>query len=147
VPDLSLGGWANPHADADEQASYIADPHFTGEFFLTQIVSHHDLPAIERFQTSLARTNVSVPGIFGVFFYRSANAQTLGTLRRFLPVPVDGLSQEFAAGASPEEICARTISALRAAGIRHWYISNLPVGRARPTLQRIMKLVGAMTPA
>ena len=142
VPDLSLGGWANPHADADAQAGFIADPHFTGEFFLTQIVSHHDLPAVERLQAALMRRQVDVPGVFGIFYYRSANPKTLETLRRFLPVPVDALRKEFAAGASPEDICARTIIALQAAGIRRWYISNLPVGRARQTLGKIMKLVG-----
>ena len=55
-----------------------------------------------------------MPGIFGVFYYRSANPKTLAALKQFLPVPVDGLRAEFAAGASAEEICARTIRALRA---------------------------------
>src|SRR5205085_4910300 len=40
---LRLGGWANPHADAERQIDYLVDPRFHGEFFLTQIVSHHDL--------------------------------------------------------------------------------------------------------
>ena len=29
VPGLSLGGWANPHADADLQAAYLADEDFS----------------------------------------------------------------------------------------------------------------------
>ena len=42
-----------------------------------------------------------MPGIFGVFYYRSANAKTLETLKQFLPVPADALMQEFAEGATP----------------------------------------------
>jgi 5,10-methylenetetrahydrofolate reductase len=144
VPPLALGGWANPHADAETQASFVADAHFSAEFFLTQIVSHHDLPAIERFQSALSRRHVETPGVFGVFYYRSANQKTLQTLRRFLPVPVDGLTREFAEGRTPEEVCARTIAALHRAGIRRWYVSNLPVGRARQVMTQILALVGSI---
>jgi hypothetical protein len=56
-------------------------------------------------------------------------------------VPVEGLLKEFAAGETPESVCARTIRELRAAGARHIYVSNLPVNRARQTLTAIMKLV------
>jgi 5,10-methylenetetrahydrofolate reductase len=142
VPDLSLGGWSNPHADAATQARYLDDERFGGEFFLTQVVSHHDRPQVERFLEELDRRRVGLPGIFGVFYYRSANARTLQTLRQFLPVPVEGLTREFDAGDSPDEICARTIRALRAAGVRHFYVSNLPLGRARQTLDRILTLAG-----
>jgi 5,10-methylenetetrahydrofolate reductase len=137
VPDLSLGGWANPHADAATQAGYLEDGQFGGEFFLTQVVSHHDMPKVERFLNELTRRRISLPGLFGVFYYRSANPKTLETLQQFLPVPIEGLTREFAEGATPEEICARTILALRAAGARHVYVSNLPVSRARPVLKRI----------
>jgi 5,10-methylenetetrahydrofolate reductase len=141
VPGLSLGGWANPHADADTQASYLAAPEFSGEYFLTQVVSHHDRPAIERFRVALERRAIALPGVFGVFFYRSANPRTLAALRQFLPVPAAALTEEFAAGAAPEEVCARTLRALREAGVRHVYVSNLPVGGARPTLERILARV------
>jgi 5,10-methylenetetrahydrofolate reductase len=140
VPDLTLGGWANPHADPAGQAGFLEDPRFTGEFFLTQVVSHHDLRHVDRFQEELARRQVLMPGIFGVFYYRSPNARTLQTLKQFLPVPVDGLTQEFAEGASPDEICARTIRRLRAAGVKHMYVSNLPIGKARQTMQRVLQL-------
>jgi hypothetical protein len=143
VPGLALGGWANPHADADRQADYLADPSFHGEYFLTQVVSHHDLPAIERFAEARARRGVELPGIFGVFYYRSATPRTLAQLRQFLPVPVDALTREFAEGATPEEICARTLGALHRAGVRHCYISNLPVGRASNTLERVLALAGS----
>jgi hypothetical protein len=140
VPDLSLGGWTNPHADPAKQAGYLDDEHFAGEFFLTQVVSHHDLPKVERFLGELERRRLDLPGVFGVFYYRSARPKTLEVLKQFLPVPADGLTREFAEGASPEAICARTIRTLRAAGIRHFYVSNLPVGRARHTLSRILEL-------
>jgi hypothetical protein len=140
VPELALGGWANPHADPVVQAGFLADPQFSAEFFLTQVVSHHDAASVDRFLSEVARRGVVLPGIFGVFFYRSANLKTLNALRRFLPVPIDGLTAEFGAGASPEEVCARTINGLRAAGVKHFYVSNLPVGRARQTLDVILKL-------
>jgi len=142
VPELSLGGWANPHANPSSQAGYLADPEFNGEFYLTQVVSHHDGASLERFVEEVRRRDIDLPGIFGVFYYRSANPKTLATLQHFLPVPVAGLTQDFAAGASADEVCARTLRALRAAGAQHCYVSNLPVGRARQTMARIMKLVG-----
>ena len=143
VPDVTLGGWANPHADASRQVGFLGDSHFNGEFFLTQVVSHHDGPAIDRFLEQAHRQRLTMPGIFGVFYYRSANPKTLATLKQFLPVPVDGLSKEFGAGASAEEVCARTIRGLRAQGVERFYVSNLPVGRARQTLQRIVELADA----
>ena len=143
VPDLSLGGWSNPHADPVTQAGYVDDERFAGEFFLTQVVSHHDRTKVERFLAELHRRRVDLPGVFGVFYYRSATARTLEVLSQFLPVPVEGLLKEFAAGATPDEICARTIRMLRAAGVRHFYVSNLPIGKARQTLSRVMELVGA----
>ena len=141
-PELTLGGWANPHADAATQVGYLMADHVTAEFYLTQIVSHHSRPQVERFLEEVARRGVTMPGLFGVFYYRSANARTLNTLKDFLPVPIDELTREFGDGASAEEVCARTIRALRAAGVRHFYVSNLPLGKAAPTLERIMALAG-----
>lgn len=143
VPGLALGGWANPHADAARQIDYLLEPDFTGEFYLTQIVSHHDRAAVDRFMNEAARRGLAAPGVFGVFYYRSANARTLGTLRSFLPVPVEGLIAEFGAGATPDEVCARSIRALIDAGARAVYVSNLPVGRAQATLSRIMDVVAS----
>ena len=140
VPELALGGWANPHGDPAAQVEYLVDARFTAEYYLTQVVSHHDQTAIERFLHESQRQRVSVPGLVGVFYYRSANMKTLSTLRQFLPVPVDGLQRDFAEGASADEICARTLRVLSAAGVRHFYISNLPVGRTWQTLARILAL-------
>jgi hypothetical protein len=141
VPGLTLGGWANPHATAASQVGYLEDGRFTGEFFLTQVVSHHDLPKIEAFVNETSRRSVILPGIFGVFYYRSANPKTLKVLEQFLPVPVEGLAKEFAEGASPDEVCARTIRALRAAGVKHYYVSNLPLAQARQTMAKILNQV------
>jgi 5,10-methylenetetrahydrofolate reductase len=140
-PDLSLGGWANPHADAVAQVGHLLAARVNAEFYLTQIVSHHSRRAVERFAAEAERRGVKIPGLFGVFYYRSANPKTLGALRAFLPVPVDDLKAEFGAGAAPEDVCARSIRELAVAGARHFYISNLPIARAPLTLQRIVDRV------
>jgi hypothetical protein len=142
VPELTLGGWANPLADPVKQADYLADDRFHAEFYLTQIVSHHRRDAVERFVAEVARRSVTMPGVFGVFYYRSAREKTLSTLSRFMPVPVDELRQEFGEGASAEEVCARTLRMLKAAGAARFYVSNLPLANARPTLERILDLAG-----
>ena len=136
---IALGGWANPHADAEHQVEFLISPNGHAEFYLTQVVSHHDVPAVERLIETGRRRGLTLPGIFGVFFYRSANPRTLATLKGFLPVPVEGLTREFAAGATAEDVCARTIRALVDAGARHFYISNLPIGRAPSTLAAILE--------
>jgi 5,10-methylenetetrahydrofolate reductase len=143
VPNLALGGWANPHADAAAQVGHLLDEHVHAEFYLTQIVSHHSRGKVERFLDEGQRRGLSLPGLFGVFYYRSANPKTLTALKGFLPVPVEELTREFAEGATSEEICARSIRTLTDAGVRHFYISNLPLGRAALTLHRILDKVGS----
>ena len=138
---LTLGGWANPTGDPERQVDYLAAAELTAEFYLTQIVSHHRIAPVARFLETAARRSVTLPGIFGVFYYRSANPKTLRALESFLPVPVDGLTKEFAEGAKPEDVCARTIRALISAGVKHVYISNLPIARARRVLADIMQRV------
>ena len=140
-PGLALGGWANPHSHVTDQVDHLLEGRVTAEFYLTQIVSHHSLPAVEAFQAEADRRGMKLPGMFGIFFYRSANPRTLEALKSFLPVP-SGLTEEFASGASAEEICARSIKALRSAGVQHFYISNLPLGRAAVTLGRILDRAG-----
>jgi hypothetical protein len=141
VPGLTLGGWANPHQRADTQVGYLSDPHFSGELYLTQVVSHHDLPKVDTFLTAQQAAGVTMPGIFGVFYYRSANPKTLSVLQQFLTVPAEALTAEFEAGDSAEAICARSIRELRKAGARHLYLSNLPIQGTRQTLERILSLV------
>ena len=139
---LTLGGWANPHADPGRQVDFLVAPNFNAEFFLTQVVSHHELDAVSRFLDAASRRKLALPGLFGVFYYRSANPKTLHALKGFLPVPIEGLTREFAEGATPEEICARTIRALLAVGARHFYISNLPPARAQSVLTSILAKAG-----
>jgi hypothetical protein len=137
---LTLGGWANPYANPERQVDFLSAPNFHAEFYLTQIVSHHNLAPVRQFIEMAAGRNLGIPGVFGVFFYRSANRRTLDALGSFLPVPLEGLTREFAAGSTPEEVCARTIRALLDSGARHFYISNLPLGRAQATLTAIREL-------
>lgn len=140
-PDLALGGWANPHADIERQVGHLLDERATAEFYLTQIVSHHSRDRVSRLVAETGRRGLAIPGVFGVFYYRSANARTLRALGSFLPVPAEQLIAEFAAGATADEICARTIRELREAGARHFYISNLPLQRAALTLNNILAKV------
>jgi hypothetical protein len=141
-PRLTLGGWANPYADAAQQVEYMADDCFNAEYYLTQIVSHLNVAPVERFINEARRRGIEKPGVFGVFYYRSANPKTLATLSRFLPVPVDALAREFDAGATPLDICARTMRAMMDVGARHFYISNLPLLGAASTLNAILDKLG-----
>jgi len=141
-PGLVLGGWANPHADPAWQADLLVSPNFTAEFFLTQIVSHHHGARVERFVRELQRRDITLPGVFGVFYYRSAKPATLAALGEFLPVPAEELTREFEAGATAVEVCARTLRTLADAGARHFYVSNLPLGRTAETLAQVLVSAG-----
>ena len=129
--------------EPERQVDYLLAREFAAEFYLTQIVSHHSRQQVEDFLGEAQKRGLTIPGMFGVFYYRSANARTLAALSGFLPVPAGELTAEFNAGATAEEICARSIRTLSSAGVRHFYISNLPVNRAAHTLQRILDLAGA----
>jgi hypothetical protein len=142
-PNLSLGGWANPHANAATQVGFLMDPNVNAEFYLTQIVSHHSRAHVDQFLEEGERRGLRLPGVFGIFYYRSANPKTLKTLSSFLPVPAAELSREFGTGMTADDVCARSIREMWAAGARHFYVSNLPVGRAAWTLQRILTLARA----
>jgi len=139
---LTLGGWANPHADAEQQVDFLAAGNACAEFYLTQVVSHHHADQVARFVRTAERRGLAIPGLFGVFYYRSANPRTLDALKGFLPVPVEGLTREFTDGATAEEVCAKTIRTLMDIGARHFYISNLPVLRAQQVLAGILEKVG-----
>ena len=141
VPELLLGGWANPHRPASEQVAFLASDSFEAEFFLTQVVSHHSVDRVEALLDAKARRGVNVPGVFGVFFYRSANPVTLEKLGDFFPVPAEALTREFGAGATAEEVCARTVRALRDAGADKVFVSNLGWRGAADRLDRILDLV------
>jgi hypothetical protein len=141
VPGLDLGGWANPHRDAAEQVDFLLDDRFEAEFYLTQVVSHHSIGAVERFLTEARRRQVPYPGVFGVFLYRSANPATLAKLADFFPVPAAQLTREFEAGMTPEEICAKTVRALRDVGADKVYLSNLGFQQVETRYRRIIELL------
>jgi hypothetical protein len=141
-PTTVLGGWANPHRDPTEQVAYLEDGSFTGEFFLTQIVSHHHLRHVERFVEEVRRRELTLPGVFGVFLYRSANPATLERLRQFFPVPVEGVTRDFAAGLTPEDICVKTIRGLRDVGVDKIYLSNLGFLKPEARYRRVLQALG-----
>jgi 5,10-methylenetetrahydrofolate reductase len=141
-PKLELGGWANPIADPLRQVDYLLQPDVHADFFLTQIVSHHQAGHVRAFIEAGRSSGLDKPGVFGVFYYRSANPKTLEMLSQFLPVPVEELKQEFAAGATPVDICARTIRSLIDTGARHFYVSNLPAKKTAATLNAILDKAG-----
>ncbi|HIA74591.1 MAG TPA: hypothetical protein EYN99_09215 [Gemmatimonadetes bacterium] len=141
LPELVLGGWANPHRDPVEQVGFIDAPNAHADFVLTQIVSHHALAQVERFLRVMDATGQGVPTIFGVFFYRSANPSTLKQLNNFFPVPAEELSRDFQAGITAEEICAQSIREIRRVGADKVYVSNLGNRGAGRLLRRILELV------
>jgi hypothetical protein len=141
VPSLALGGWVNPHRDAESQVQFVSGPDAHAEFALSQIVSHHSVGEVERLLETMEKRHVRVPVVFGVFLYRSANRGTLDTLSRFFPVPTAELVGEFGGGASAEEICARTIRTLRRIGADKIYVSNLGNRGAGRRLTKILDLV------
>jgi hypothetical protein len=142
MPELVLGGWANPHRDPVEQVELLLSDAFTAEFYLTQIVSHYSLAAVEAFLREAAVRGLRRPGVFGVFYYRSANPRTLARLGEFLPVPADALTRDFAAGRTPEAICGETIRRLRAVGAERIYVSNLGIAGAADRFARILDAAG-----
>lgn len=141
IPELTLGGWANPHRDAAEQAGFIESGDYTAEFYLTQVVSHHSAGKVEAFLEELDRRGIDTPGVFGVFLYRSANPRTLSMLGDFFPVPAEEITREFESGTSPEEICARSIRALREAGADRVYVSNLGFRGVASRYKRVLELI------
>ena len=136
VPSMTLGGWANPHG-GKRQVEFMLDPDYSADFYLAQIVSHYQMRAIDDFVSETEKLNVKIPGIFGVFYYRTPNPRTFALLSKFLPVPVQELQLDFAAGVHPQEICARSVLALVQRGVKNVYISNLPMATAVQTFSRI----------
>ena len=120
------------------QVDLLLEKDTTADFFLTQVVSHHDRAAVEQFLAVARRRQLSLPGVFGVFFYRSTSIETLKFLPRFLPVPAAKLTAEFEAAFNAVQICARSIAMLRQPGVNNVYVSNLPVSPTAPTLRAIL---------
>lgn len=140
-PELALGGWVNPHKDPATQVGYLTAADAHADFALAQVVSHHDVARVERFLEVLEQSGRAVPVVFGVFLYRSANPRTLETLSRFFPVPAAEITRDFEAGATAEDVCARSIRELRAAGADKVYVSNLGSRGAQARLRRVLERV------
>lgn len=130
TPGLPLGTWVNPYRDPGEQMGFLVEQEVHADYFLTQIVSHHTLEPVDGFLEGASAGGLTLPGLFGVFYYRSGNPETLRRLARFFPVPVEELLSEFEEGVPPEEVCARTIRSLRSRGVEKMYVCNL--GERRP---------------
>jgi hypothetical protein len=140
---MTLGGWTSPHGGR-RQVEYMLDPEYSADFYMAQIVSHHQTRSIDEFLNEVARLGMEIPGIFGVFYYRSASGKTLDLLSKFFPIPVEELKHDFENSRSPDEICALSIRALLQRGVKNVYISNLPMGTAAETLGRIEARVDEM---
>lgn len=147
-PTAVLGGWVNPHRDAEKQVGYLLDHAASLDFVLTQVVSHHDLSGLDRFQAEAQRRGWSVPLIAGVFYYRSARRRTLETLAQFMPVPVAELTADFGTrGLDAVDVAAATVRALLARAVTRCYISNLDTARAPRLLSQIAGRAGVTDPA
>lgn len=143
-PHLGLGGWANLHRDQAQQVDHLLADGFEADYYLTQIVSHHEAGLMESWLRETDRRGLTTPGVFGVFFYRSARPDMLERLSRFFPVPAEAIAREFASGDAPEEICARTIVTLRRLGIDNIYVCNLGGRRAAQRYERVVRAVDAL---
>ncbi len=146
-PGLLLGGWLNPYRDPVEQVSFLVD-HAEGlDFALTQVTSHHWPGPVEAVMNEIARRNVDLPLIAGVFYFRSAKPRTLEQLAKFIPVPLEELKRDFGErGLDADAVAAATMRSLAQAGFTRYYISNLPTSRAAAVLSRLAKAAGLPDP-
>jgi 5,10-methylenetetrahydrofolate reductase len=147
VPDLALGGWVNPNADPDRQADFVGDPDFGADYLLSQIVSHHDLRAVEEWRASAEKRDIRLPTAYGVFYYRNGKRAALQRLARHFPVPVDAVERAFGYGMSAEEHCARTILALRTCGVTSVYVCNLGARTGGRTFDAVIEEVDRLAGA
>jgi len=139
-PRLVLGGWANPLRHPLRQVGFILDEKYCADFYLTQVVSHYNLRPVEEFLDAARVHGVQIPGLFGIFYYRSASPATLEALSRFISVPATELTRDFEdKKLDADTICARSIQALWTLGVRNFYISNLDVGSAARRLASILE--------
>ena len=78
--------------------------------------------------------------MFGVVLLPLGKLATLKTLSQFRPCRLTS-SRRSSRRRDARRGGARYIRELTAAGVRHFYVSNLPIGKAAVTLQRILALV------
>ena len=142
---LTLGGWANPHADPERQVDFLTAPDFHAEFYLTQVVSHHQIAG----GRAVPRGGRAARA--GAARACSACSSTAAPIRETLAA-LQGLPA--GAGRGPDARVRRGRDRRR--GLRandpraprcrraHFYISNLPVGRAPQVLAAILTKAGAL---
>lgn len=146
-PTMVLGGWVNPHRDAERQVGYLLDHRESLDFALTQVVSHHDLSGLDLFLNEAAKRSLVLPLVAGVFYYRSARPRTLQTLAQFIPVPAAALTKDFGEHKlSAAQIAATTVRALADRGVNRVYLSNLDTNQAPQQLSLIATLAGLADP-
>ena len=118
---------------------FLLDERFCAEFYLTQVVSHLNLEPVKRFLDEVDRRQVPLPGMFSVFYYRSANPKTLATLEPFMPVPIRGAGRGIRRRRDAGRCLRANLRALRSLGVRHICICNLPMHDAWATLSAILE--------
>jgi len=142
-PALLLGGWANPYRDPIQQVEFLVNQSEGLDFILTQVLSHHDLAPVEAFLEQAHRRGLDLPIFGGIFHYRSARRKTLSVLRDFIPVPEEGLREDFREKKmTADQVTAQTLRALTSLGMSRFYLSNLPTATASIRLRAIRKLAG-----
>jgi hypothetical protein len=104
-------------------------------------VSHHDIEHGCAVHPGCQPTRRKAAGTLRGVLLQEREPADAGGIGRVYSGPAEGLAREFAAGATAEEICARTIRALLDVGARHFYISNLPIGRAQQVLANVLEKV------
>ena len=146
-PELELGGWVNPHKNPRLQVEYLLESTATADFFLTQVVSHHDLGALESFLYEARRQDLTVPGTVRDLLLperQPSDPRYPGSVPAGSP---PGLTEDFAGGATAPEVCGLTVRALWNLGIHNIYISNLPVYGAPAVLKEVLRLAADAEPA
>lgn len=139
TPDLLLGGWANPHRPAAEQAGFLTDARATADFYLTQVVTHHNAAGLGALVRRLRELDSPLKGLAGIFHFRSPNRRTLERLGGYFPVPVNALVSDFESGLTAEEITARSIRAALDSGVAGVYLSNMGLRSAGRRLRAILR--------
>ena len=75
---IALGGWANPNDQPERQVDYLSAADFNAEFFLTQVVSHHDSKPVVRFLETAERRGLTLPGTLVRTRQRSGSSELPG---------------------------------------------------------------------
>ena len=82
--------------------------------------------AVERFLAEAERRGLALPGMFGVFYYRSREPDDAADAAAVPACAGRGAQRGVRGRRDARCVCARSIRELTAAGVRHFYVSNLP---------------------